>query len=598
MAIFARAPLLVACALAVSVSAQISFRGSAQMRKEDVTEVLGVELASNGERLANLERELSQMFAGLPKNSEGRVGHQGVRYALHRYFMHSRGWFIRGLEPGGSGWTPQRLPNGELPPAFVKEWVPTFLQNTLEEKLGNRGVALHELAAMAAALEDLIHKEVHQRLEMVFGALDVPVAGPIDRSKADDVLMTYFMTFLLGNNVTAKDKHDIEVKRTRFSKRYAGFAEAKGWYEATVAERLGSSRDAVTFSDVAAVVEDIGAKYHKFNDLECNDLRATLRKMESRRPGRVRLSNFYNMSRFTHWRFIEKEEYLKSLGTLDESTQQPSVIIANYVMGRQNCLEATNLYAICCRNACEDLTAHLEEKLAASSAPAAAIAELVAALPSDTVEAPRALSPLLTERLNEIAAHNGGEVPIHGRLFSQWMHHAYPLECPFPHEAGSINPQTVDEWLRDSGSATESTSEEERQRVVEGDVCAVNWEGKVECSDEETDLPWSLAEELLTGPEDAVREPVASASATPLLLLLAAALLLLAAAGQRRGDSKLCNVAAVLLLATVAYFAGLVNGSAFGFAFVGSFGFWAASKCSAKGRDPGMCLPKTSKFCA
>merc|ERR1719476_81266 len=250
----------------------------------------------------------------------------------------------------------------------------------------------------------------------------------------------------------------------------------------------------------------------------------------------------------------------------------------------------------------------LERSIAAPSALPGRIAELVAELPSVSVQAPRTLDPVLLSRLEEIAAQHGGKVPIHGRLFSQWMHHAYPLECPFPHEAGSINPQTVDEWLRDSGSASE-TSDEERQRVVEGDVCAVNWEGKVECGDEETDLPWSLAEELLTGPEEAHDADAATcAPCAAALLLLVAALAALAAARHQGHasvqelvasvrSSKSASVLAVLLLITVAFLAGLVNGASLGLAFVASFAFFVASQRSARMHDKGMFLPKHAKVC-
>merc|ERR1719384_1041018 len=38
-------------------------------------------------------------------------------------------------------------------------------------------------------------------------------------------------------------------------------------------------------------------------------------------------------------------------------------------------------------------------------------------------------------RLGEIAEHHDGYVHLHGRLFAQWMHHAYPRECHFPSTA-------------------------------------------------------------------------------------------------------------------------------------------------------------------
>jgi len=42
------------------------------------------------------------------------------------------------------------------------------------------------------------------------------------------------------------------------------------------------------------------------------------------------------------------------------------------------------------------------------------------------------ISDALASKLHSIADRNQGEVPIYGRLFSQWMHFAFPTECPYP----------------------------------------------------------------------------------------------------------------------------------------------------------------------
>merc|ERR1712048_1223009 len=47
------------------------------------------------------------------------------------------------------------------------------------------------------------------------------------------------------------------------------------------------------------------------------------------------------------------------------------------------------------------------------------------------------LSPGMKDQLHDIArASPGGLVPLHGRLFAQWLHYAFPRECPFPHRSG------------------------------------------------------------------------------------------------------------------------------------------------------------------
>merc|ERR550532_3810845 len=90
---------------------------------------------------------------------------------------------------------------------------------------------------------------------------------------------------------------------------------------------------------------------------------------------------------------------------------------------------------------------HLESKIAAPTVDPELILALVKNLPSSTIDAPRDLPSLLQERLRQVAAINGGRVNLQGRLFAQWMHHAYPRECPFPRVSGSTNPLSQEDWL-------------------------------------------------------------------------------------------------------------------------------------------------------
>merc|ERR1719278_1442164 len=131
----------------------------------------------------------------------------------------------------------------------------------------------------------------------------------------------------------------------------------------------------------------------------------------------------------------------------------------------------------------------LERDVAAPSASAARIAELVGGLHSDTIDAPRNLSASLMSRLGEIADHHDGLVPLHGRLFAQWMHHAYPLECPYPHAAGTAQPLTPDEWMDETGAMALEAPIPQRLAHIKPDKTS-SWEK----SDE---LPWEVVEELV-----------------------------------------------------------------------------------------------------
>merc|ERR1719389_429393 len=49
---------------------------------------------------------------------------------------------------------------------------------------------------------------------------------------------------------------------------------------------------------------------------------------------------------------------------------------------------------------------------------------------------PPKLDASLKKQLWRIAETHGGQVPLHGRLFAQWLHYVFPQECPFPHKSG------------------------------------------------------------------------------------------------------------------------------------------------------------------
>jgi len=111
---------------------------------------------------------------------------------------------------------------------------------------------------------------------------------------------------------------------------------------------------------------------------------------------------------------------------------------------------------------------HLEHEIAEPTATPARIVELVANLPSSTIEAPRTMPEMLRSLLDEVASQHHGRVPLHGRLFAQWMHHAYPRECAYPHKSGTTNPMTPDEWMVEYGvDNTAATDEEMRLHAEE-----------------------------------------------------------------------------------------------------------------------------------
>jgi len=249
--------------------------------------------------------------------------------------------------------------------------------------------------------------------------------------------------------------------------------------------------DIFDFSLIARVAERVGEQFGSFQDYECRNIKSTLRSLEDHDSGRVRLSEFWKPSSDGSWHFEESFNYLRQLGVLDESdAANPHVLIPNYITSHSNCIASSSFYSVCCKDECEGLLGHLEELITTPEATPWEIAGLVTALSSSSVAAPRSLSNALLGRLDEIAAAHDGKVPLHGRLFAQWMHHAYPQECPYPHLAGTTNPLTPDEWFATTGE-DEMVSDEERYSFI--DKAASMPSASLEIDS----LPWSPEEELL-----------------------------------------------------------------------------------------------------
>merc|ERR1719240_1823746 len=246
------------------------------------------------------------------------------------------------------------------------------------------------------------------------------------------------------------------------------------------------------FALVARAAERVGEHFGSFQDQECRQIKASLLKMEEPGTGRVPLADFYKPAVDGHWQFQESLSYLRQLGAVDESNpDKPRVIIANYVSSPSNCIATSSFYSVCCMDECEGLLGHLEREIAAPEASAERIAKLVVQLSSST---PAQMSPELGNRLEEIASGHGGTVPLHGRLFAQWMHHVFPRDCPYPHLSGTTNPQTPDEWLESTGEETMATDKEMWLQIAKADELAAK---QTQQDVENVALPWSPEEELL-----------------------------------------------------------------------------------------------------
>jgi len=478
--------------MAVGASAT-AFLGKAQLSQAEVKDILLSEMAGRTDvaRLTQIEDELRPMFSALPKGENGRLEQSTVRYALHRYFLQKYGWYVQGLDNAGEVW------NASSASTVLKAFAPVYIQSLFEEQLNGNGMGLHELAVFAATMADLVHMEAVGDMQQIFATLQLPTLGPVVESSAEEALDTFVTAFLSMVPMLLDNLTDIEVSKELLEEAYPNLEETKTWWQdfRLTYELSQSSRrnpfvqQATTFDKMTELALEFSHGFSSFQNLECHTLKRKLVDMEHLGTGRVLLSQFYRSALDGAWEFKESVEYLRNQGSLDESNpDSPSVVIPNYVNSRMNCLTASDFYAVCCLSECDGLMGKVEANIMAPSETPARIIEVISKLQSDTVDAPRNISTVLTARLEGIAHNHGGQVPLHGRLFSQWMHHVYPRECPFPHVSGAVTPMYPEEWAELMGEDMVEVTEE---------VMEAHAKRLAHAQEKIMDLPWTRHEELV-----------------------------------------------------------------------------------------------------
>eukprot|EP00439_Symbiodinium_sp_Y106_P012117 s7589_g1.t2 len=450
---------------------------------QDLAEQLGAERASAVERRAlPLEAVLRPILQALPKSGSGNcLGAAAARYALHRVFVQERGWFVKGLqELDPSRVVANASTVAASPVAILQDQVPEAVKSLFEEPLRQQGLCLRELAMLAALLEDLVHRETMQRVGSAFNSHHVPLVGRVTVERVTAMLEYVMMSYILevasldGTNLVADDAKAYLEGRLPMEDVYPSWPKTQKFIRDIQEVVAPSQKGSLSFEDVTHIVEEINEHYGRWHDeSDCADMKSVLLNMEGKCPGRVDLSRFYSASLYEdRWQFSESVHYLRDLGALDESQPESSVIVSNYVLGASNCVGTSRFYAQCCVDPCDQLMAQLEKALAAPRAAPSDLRAALAALPApDSTVRP-------VEELQK--ASEDGLVALHGRLFAQWLHHAYPRQCPMPSRAGMRLWQELprDFTLR-TGQDYAATHEEMKryadQKLSKEGVCRLPW---------------------------------------------------------------------------------------------------------------------------
>merc|ERR1719478_1885121 len=248
---------------------------------------------SASSRVKQLEAVLGPIFASLPKNDKGYLGHATVRYALHRLFVQRHGWFIKGLDAAGGH------RNTTSSAGLLKEQVPAYIQDIFEQRLGGRGFGLHELGVLAATIEHLVHSEAIKRLGNAFKVHNFLPTSLMSVSEADDVLDTYMTSYILGEDLSNMTFDEALELKAEMPEVYMAWNETKAFVRSTrrnctesdgTAEQKASGE--LDFSLVARVAERMGERFGSFQDQECRQIKASLVEIEEPGTGRVPLPDF------------------------------------------------------------------------------------------------------------------------------------------------------------------------------------------------------------------------------------------------------------------------------------------------------------------
>lgn len=406
-------------------------------------------------RLAAIEASIWQTFQSLPKNNMGRLAPPAVRHIVHGYFSREHGWQIKGLEPHGMQINATSAKVHEV--GILQEKAPLLVEGLLEARHQDHGLALTDVVAMISVLEQLVFDESITLLQAAYRLNAKSVTENMDELALHRLLKSYLVLFGQGSkadlvNATrhqalldARPREDIDdfeanaVLNYEYARRH---------------QRNPFLPRSYSFEVVSEIVGDLAQRYGKWQNSECRDMKAHLVELDADGTGRVPLGLLYAQPAGATYHFSESAEYLRKIGALDETSSTPKVLIANYITGPSNCIASSSYYSVCCLNNCDSIMDEIEHKVLSSAASPERLLQIV-----QNISHPQALPSGLPEKLQAIAERHAGQVPLHSRLFAQWLHFAFPHECPYPSILQSADMLATSQW---QSSLEFSASDDER----------------------------------------------------------------------------------------------------------------------------------------
>jgi hypothetical protein len=456
--------------LAMSMSAiaqdflrKVSLREVEADLQATLTELFRGTSAAANSRLAAIEASTWQTFQALPKNEVGRLRPAAVRYIVHSYFAKEHGWLITGLEPHGM----QVLNTSEVHDvSILQDKAPLLVENLLEARQANHGLTFNDIVVMIAVLEQMMFDESITLLQAAYRLNGLSVQDQITEDVLHQALQSYLILFGQGAKANLHDAkyHQLVVQaRARPELEEFEHDAVLNFEYAHRHQRNPFVPREYSFQAAVQIMEVLAQQYGKWQNSECRDMKAHLAELDPEGLGSVPLGLFYAQPLGSVYHFSESVEYLRKVGALDETTVgKPKVLIANYIVGPSNCIATSSYYSVCCISECDNIFSELEKRVAAPAATPERLLSIVGNMTD------HALPQGLPQKLHAIAIRHGGMIPLHGRLFAQWLHFAFPHECPYPSIIESNTALTPSSWLDEGKTA----SADERKQHVEASSAA------------------------------------------------------------------------------------------------------------------------------
>jgi hypothetical protein len=244
-------------------------------------------------RLATIEASIWQTFQSLPKNSMGRLAQPAARHVVHGYFAQAHGWQIKGLEPFGMHLNATKVHDVDI----LQDKAPLLVEGLLAARHQDHGLALTEVVAMVAVLEQLVFDESVTLLEAAYRLNAQSVTEHIDEASLHKVLQSYLVLFGQGSKADLFDagRHQASLEaRLRRSEIEDFERNAVSNFEYARRHRTNPFVPRrFSFEAAAEMVADLAQRYGQWQNAECRDMKAYLVELDPQGSGRVPLGLLY-----------------------------------------------------------------------------------------------------------------------------------------------------------------------------------------------------------------------------------------------------------------------------------------------------------------